>query len=104
MSRGKNTRIMILLFVLNEVSPKERASTQGILIIFVSIGQLTGAALIGSVTSPVEQESSGFGSIFMIMCILSLLLVFCSVFLKTRKKELEKISGSTPTKSFTDQK
>lgn len=101
---GLAMRASLNYIVLNEVSPKERASTQGILIIFISIGQLTGAALIGSITSPVEQETSGFGSIFKIMCFLSLVLVFCSVFLKPRNKELEKISGSNPASSVTDQK
>ena len=96
---GLAMRASLNYIILNEVSPRERASTQGILIIFVSIGQLTGAALIGSITSPNKQETSGFGSSFMIMCILSLVLVFCSFFLKTRKKELEKLSESTPNNS-----
>lgn len=91
---GLAMRASLNYIILNEVSPRERASTQGILIIFVSIGQLTGAALIGSITSPIVQGTSGFGSIFMIMSILSLVLVFCSVFLKTRKMELEKMTGS----------
>jgi MFS family permease len=91
---GLAMRASLNYIMLNEVSPRERASTQGILIIFVSIGQLTGAALVGSMTSTGNLESSGFGGIFMIMCFLSLVLVFCSVFLKTRKKEMEKISGA----------
>jgi len=91
---GLAMRASLNYIVLNEVSPRERASTQGILIIFVSIGQLTGAALIGSMASTSDLEASGFGSIFMIMCFLSLVLVFCSVFLKTRKKEFEMISRS----------
>jgi len=92
---GLAMRASLNYIILNEVSPRERASTQGMLIIFVSIGQLTGAALIGSMALPNDQETSGFGGIFMIMCILSMILVFCSVFLKTRKKELEKIAGSS---------
>jgi len=91
---GLAMRASLNYIILNEVSPRERASTQGILIIFISIGQLTGAALIGSITSPIAQGTSGFGSIFMIMSILSLVLVFCSVFLKTRGIELKKMTGS----------
>jgi MFS family permease len=98
---GLAMRASLNYIILNEVSSRERASTQGILIIFVSIGQLTGAALVGSVGSPSEQRTSGFASIFMIMCLLSLILVFCSVFLKTRKMELKKMTGSTQNNSET---
>ena len=90
---GLAMRASLNYIILNEVSPKERASTQGILIIFVSIGQLTGAALIGSMAVPDDKNPSGFGSIFLIMCILSLLLAVCSVFLKRRKAELDREYG-----------
>jgi MFS family permease len=92
---GLAMRASLNYIILNEVSPRERASTQGMLIIFVSVGQLMGAALAGSLVSPDSHETSGFGTMYFIMCILSFVLVFCTVFLKTRKKELEKISGST---------
>ena len=68
---------------------KERASTQAVLLIFISIGQLTGSALVGTLTSAEDKKVTGFGLAFLIMGILSFILVIASFFLKSRKKELE---------------
>ncbi len=86
---GLAMRASLNYIMLNEVSARERASTQGVLIIFVSLGQLTGAALIGTLASSGGGSISGFGLAFLIMGILSVLLVFLSIFLKNRKLEIE---------------
>jgi MFS family permease len=85
---GLAMRASLNYIMLNEVSARERASTQGILLIFISIGQLTGAALIGSMASSIGNGLKGFGIAFLIMAGLSLLLVVCSFFLKNRQQEL----------------
>jgi EmrB/QacA subfamily drug resistance transporter len=86
---GLAMRASLNYIMLNEVSKTERASTQGILIIFVSIGQLTGAALIGAMATASPDVTRNFGYAFLAMGLISLILVFISVFLKSRKKELE---------------
>jgi EmrB/QacA subfamily drug resistance transporter len=85
---GLAMRASLNYIMLNEVSPRERASTQGMLIIFISLGQLTGAALIGTMANPVGNGITGFGTAFLMMGILSLILMFSSVFLKDRKTEI----------------
>ena len=86
---GLAIRASLSYIMLNEVSVNERASTQAILLILISVGQLTGSALVGALTSAVGKGVSGFGYAFLVMGILSFFLVFASFFLKSRKKELE---------------
>jgi EmrB/QacA subfamily drug resistance transporter len=86
---GLAIRASLSYIMLNEVTVKERASTQAVLLIFISIGQLTGSALIGAMTSAADKGVAGFGYAFLVMGILSLALVIISFFLKGRKKELE---------------
>jgi EmrB/QacA subfamily drug resistance transporter len=86
---GLAIRASLSYIMLNEVSVKERASTQAVLLIFISVGQLTGSALIGALTSAADKGVTGFGLAFLIMGILSFLLVVASFFLKGRKRELE---------------
>ena len=85
---GLAIRASLSYIMLNEVSVNERASTQAVLLIFISIGQLTGSALVGALISSSDNGTSGFGSSFLVMGILSLLLVIASFFLKSKKNEL----------------
>lgn len=85
---GLAIRASLSYIMLNEVSVKERASTQAVLLIFISVGQLTGSALVGALTSAAGMGASGFGYAFLVMGILSFLLVIASFFLKSRKNEL----------------
>ena len=84
---GLAIRASLSYIMLNEVPAKERASTQAILLIFISIGQLTGSALVGALISTPEQGVAGFGYAFMVMGSISALLLILSFFLKERKKE-----------------
>jgi MFS family permease len=85
---GLSMRAALSYIMLNEVPVTERASTQGILLIFISIGQLTGAALIGAIAATTPGKASGFGVAFMVMTTLSAMLVILAFFLKNRKQEL----------------
>ncbi|MEI7661240.1 MAG: MFS transporter, partial [Bacteroidota bacterium] len=85
---GLAMRASLNYIMLNEVKAIERASTQGILVIFVSIGQLTGAALVGAISAATPGKASGFGLAFMVMTFLSVSLVILAFFLKNRKEEL----------------
>ncbi len=85
---GLAMRASLNYIMLNEVSAIERASTQGILVIFVSIGQLTGAALVGAISAATPGSAKGFGFAFLVMTFLSASLVVLAFFLKNRKQEL----------------
>jgi MFS family permease len=80
--------------MLNEVEARERASTQGMLIIFISIGQLAGAALTGTIASTTPGSPSGFGLAFLIMTGLAAFLTVLAFFLKSRKNELMRVGVS----------
>lgn len=87
---GMSIRSSLSYIMLNEVPATERASTQGILLIFISIGQLSGAALTGAITASNQHNPAGFGLAFSLMGLLALLLSFPAFLLKSRKSELIK--------------
>ncbi len=76
--------------LLNEVSNNERTSAQGMLSIFISTGQLLGASLIGAIaTSYSGKLSSGYNAAYLYIAFLAIPLIVISIFLKSRKKEIE---------------
>lgn len=85
---GLSMRAALNYIMLNEVSPEERASTQGILVIFISIGQLCGAAIIGVITTSLWGKEFGFSYAFLGMSGLSFLLMFAALLLKPKSEEL----------------
>lgn len=86
---GLAMRASLNYIMLNEVQARERASTQGILVIFISIGQLTGAALIGTLIGSIGDVPGSYSSAFLVMAGISVILVILSFFLKSRNKELK---------------
>jgi MFS family permease len=84
---GLAMRASLSYIMLNEVPVMERASTQGILLIFISIGQLAGAALIGAIAAATPGQTTGFGIAFLVMASLSSALVIMALFLKNRNQE-----------------
>jgi EmrB/QacA subfamily drug resistance transporter len=78
--------------MLNEVSATERASSQGIITIFISIGQMLGAALIGAIIASNAETTLGYKQVFIIISIVASVLLFSGLFLKSRKKELQTAS------------
>ena len=85
---GLSMRASLNYIMLNEVPVMERASTQGILLIFISTGQLAGAALIGTIAAATPGQTTGFGIALLVMTALSATLVILASFLKNRKQEL----------------
>ena len=85
---GLAMRASLNYIMLNEVPAAERASTQGLLVIFISTGQLTGASLVGGILAAAPGNANGFGLAFISMAVLSSILVGLAFFLKNRKKEL----------------
>jgi predicted MFS family arabinose efflux permease len=80
--------------MLNEVSSEDRASTQGIITIFISIGQMLGGALIG-VLIVSQGGINGFKQVFLYLSFVLLILLIFSIRLKNRNQELETIRIST---------
>jgi EmrB/QacA subfamily drug resistance transporter len=76
--------------MLNEVLPEDRASTQGIITIFISIGQMLGGALIGVLIAS-QGGIEGFKNVFLYLSFALLILLAFSFGLKNRKVELETI-------------
>ena len=86
---GLSVRASLNYIMLNEVPPHERATTQGILIIFISIGQIIGATLFGTIASAYQKETQGFGYSFLLITGLAAVLFLLSFFLKNRSREHE---------------
>lgn len=72
--------------MLNETSIVDRAVTQGMLTIFISLGQLTGAAVIGVVLEH-SQGTKGYENVFLFQSIFMLLIISSAFFLKRRSME-----------------
>jgi MFS family permease len=72
--------------VLNEVSASERASSQGMMTIFLSSGQILGSVIIG-VIAAIGNRIEGFRRAYLYICLLTVLLYLSSFLLKNRKKE-----------------
>ena len=72
---------------LNEVSGDERATSQGMIAIFISTGQIMGSVLIG-VIAALKGKTEGFKTAFFWISVISLILIVVSFLLKSRKNEL----------------
>lgn len=86
---GLSMRASLNYIMLNEVPASERASTQGVLLIFISVGQLTGSAIVGAISSAIPGQTRGYAYAFMTMTGLAVILFVMSFFLKGRKQEMD---------------
>lgn len=75
--------------MLNEVSVSDRATTQGIITIFISIGQITGAAAIGTLIASTRIALNGYKKVFLFISVFAFCLAVIGFFLKSRSKELK---------------
>ncbi|MBE0674506.1 MAG: MFS transporter [Bacteroidales bacterium] len=73
--------------MLNETSAVDRAVTQGMLTIFISLGQLTGASLIGVVIAQAEGME-GYRNVFLLQFVLLVLVFMTGFFLKSHALEI----------------
>jgi len=84
---GLAIRSSLKYIVLNEINAKERAASLGMLIILITLGQLTGASLIGIIISGSTPGVTGFGKAFLFLTFIILTTTISSLFLKSRLKE-----------------
>jgi predicted MFS family arabinose efflux permease len=74
--------------MLNETSMVDRAVTQGMLTIFISLGQLTGASLIGVIIAN-KEGTAGYENVFLYQSLFLILIVSSAFLLKNRRSELQ---------------
>lgn len=70
--------------VLEEALPEDRASTQGLLNIFLAIGQLSGAAIVGAVATSAGGGAVGYQTSIAVLAAVTLLIALISAALKYR--------------------
>lgn len=86
---GLSMRGALNYIMLNETGALQRASAQGMLIIFVSVGQIAGASLISILAASADGLLAGFRYAFLFLSGIAAVLVLLALFLKSRKRELE---------------
>jgi MFS family permease len=72
--------------MLNETSAVDRAVTQGMLTIFISLGQLTGASLIGVIIAK-ASGMQGYRNVFLYQAFMLVLALIIAFFLKNHSME-----------------
>src|SRR5690606_981684 len=73
--------------LLNESQAGERAVAQGVIPLFISIGQLVGGALIGAVVTSVGAGPAGYRSAFQVIAGVTFVLTLLALGLKRRDAE-----------------
>ena len=75
--------------MLNEVDIHQRAMTQGVITIFISMGQIIGSVVIGSIVAHYFVKALGYSQTFMFITIVMAIVLLFSLMLKSRKQEME---------------
>ena len=96
---GLSMRAALNYIMLNAVNELERASSQGMLLIFISIGQITGASFIGVMAAAAAEPAAGFSTAFLMMSGAALLLGVLALFLKGKSNG----HGAEPIKEISNQ-
>ena len=78
--------------MLNEVQSSERALGQGIITLFTSTGQMTGATLIGIIVASFSLKADGYSQSFLVIAIIAFSVLLISYRLKSRSEELASAS------------
>jgi len=79
--------------MLNEVQSSERALGQGIITLFTSTGQMTGATLIGIIVASFSLKADGYSQSFLVIAIIAFAVLLISCRLKSRSEELASASA-----------
>ncbi len=82
--------------VLNEASAAERGAAQGLLTLFLAVGQLAGAALIGGVATSRGGGPDGYQFAFLLLGLLTAALVVAGFGLKSRAAEQAALAAAAP--------
>ncbi|MBK7029950.1 MAG: MFS transporter [Bacteroidales bacterium] len=88
MLQGSSMRYIML----NEVQSSDRAMGQGLITLFTSVGQMTGATLIGIIVAAAVNRLRGYDSSFLLIAIMAYAVMLLSFLLKGRKDEIQNAS------------
>jgi MFS family permease len=86
--------------MLNEVQSSERALGQGIITLFTSTGQMTGATLIGIIVASFTLKAEGYSQSFLVIAIIAFAVLLISYRLKSRSEELASASALQVKQAF----
>jgi len=73
--------------MLNEAPAADRTAAQGAIALFTSIGQLLSSALVGAVADSQGGGVKGYGSAYLVIGVIAMVLIFLTFWLKSRKEE-----------------
>ncbi len=82
--------------MLNEASASNRTAAQGAIALFTSIGQLLSSALVGAVADSQGGGVKGYGSAYLVIGAIAILLVILTFWLKNREEERATVHRSAP--------
>jgi MFS family permease len=85
--------------VLNEATPAQRGAAQGLLTLFLAVGQLGGAALIGAIAASRGGGEAGYQAAFLILGVLTAVLVVLGFGLKSRSVEQAALAAESASRS-----
>jgi MFS family permease len=87
----------IRYIMLNEVGAADRAAAQAVATVFTSVGQLVGAASVGAVAASMGGGIDGYSAAYLAIGVVSLLLTFLALGLKSRTDEMLTVSANLST-------
>ena len=90
---GLAIRASLKYIVLNNSGANVRATSLAMLIIFISLGQITGAAMIGVILSGFPEGLSGFRYAFLLLSSLTSIMLILSFSLNKREEEVSVINS-----------
>ena len=80
--------------LMHEAKREERATSQGVITLFISIGQLMSAAMVGAIAASDAIRLDGYRTAFAVIVVIIFLLTGSAFFLKNRSAERETVFGS----------
>lgn len=84
--------------MLNEAPASDRTAAQGAIALFTSIGQLTSSALVGAVAASQGGGVKGYGSAYLVIGVIAVVLALLTLGLKNRKDEMATVQRSESDK------
>jgi len=85
--------------MLNEASPSDRSSAQGLQSLFTSVGQLLGASVVSAVAASGGGGAAGFSSAYLATGGIAVALALVAFGLKSRQSERETVKGRAPAEA-----
>jgi len=77
--------------MLNEAPKDDRGAAQGILTVFISIGQLAGSAVLGAIIASTGSRISSYADAFLVVAVLAAALTLAALGLRGRRAERERM-------------